>query len=85
MKTGSSCSRINKDATSWFNLVVLFVSILFLFSCQQKMMPVKQSSGGYQLVWSDEFNNNGRPDSTKWNYEHGFVRNHELQWYQPEN
>lgn len=40
---------------------------------------------GYKLVWSDEFNKDGRPDSTNWTYEKGFVRNHELQWYQPEN
>lgn len=39
----------------------------------------------YKLVWSDEFNKDGRPDETKWNYEHGFERNHELQWYQPQN
>ncbi|MFT3748816.1 MAG: glycoside hydrolase family 16 protein [Agriterribacter sp.] len=39
----------------------------------------------YKLVWSDEFNNNGAPDTAKWNYEKGFVRNEEHQWYQPEN
>lgn len=39
----------------------------------------------YQLVWADEFNKDGKPDSANWNYEYGFVRNHELQWYQPEN
>lgn len=39
----------------------------------------------YKLVWSDEFNKEGAPDSTKWNYEKGFVRNEELQWYQPQN
>jgi beta-glucanase (GH16 family) len=39
----------------------------------------------YQLVWSDEFNQDGRPDPKNWTYEHGFVRNHEAQWYQPEN
>lgn len=39
----------------------------------------------WQLVWSDEFDNTGRPDSTVWNYEHGFVRNHEAQWYQEDN
>jgi beta-glucanase (GH16 family) len=36
-------------------------------------------------VWADEFNRTGRPDSINWNYENGFVRNNELQWYQPEN
>ena len=40
---------------------------------------------GYQLVWADEFNQPGRPDSASWGYERGFVRNHEAQWYQPEN
>jgi beta-glucanase (GH16 family) len=39
----------------------------------------------YQLVWADEFDKDGRPDSAKWNYEKGLVRNEELQWYQPEN
>lgn len=40
---------------------------------------------GYKLVWADEFNKTGQPDSTNWNYEYGFVRNEELQWYQREN
>lgn len=39
----------------------------------------------WKLVWSDEFNHDGRPDDTTWNYEQGFVRNHEDQWYQAEN
>jgi len=38
----------------------------------------------YRLVWSDEFDVDGRP-SHEWSYERGFVRNEELQWYQPEN
>lgn len=38
-----------------------------------------------QLVWQDEFDESGRPDADTWRYETGFVRNHELQWYQPEN
>jgi beta-glucanase (GH16 family) len=40
---------------------------------------------GYTLAWHDEFNVDGKPDSTNWNYEQGFVRNEELQWYQPAN
>lgn len=39
----------------------------------------------YQLVWSEEFDYEGVPDSSKWRFEKGFVRNHELQWYQEEN
>lgn len=38
-----------------------------------------------QLIWNDEFNTDGKPDDTKWTYEKGFVRNEELQWYQPDN
>ena len=38
----------------------------------------------YHLVWSDEFDVDGRP-SKDWTYERGFVRNQELQWYQAEN
>ena len=38
----------------------------------------------YQLVWSDEFDVEGKP-STEWSYESGFVRNEELQWYLSED
>ncbi len=40
---------------------------------------------GYQLVWADEFENGGEPNPINWTYEHGFVRNEELQWYQSDN
>ena len=39
----------------------------------------------YRLMWADEFDVAGRPDPQNWNFEHGFVRNQELQWYQSEN
>src|SRR5207245_1879212 len=35
--------------------------------------------------WHDEFDQDGRPNPQNWTYETGFVRNKELQWYQPEN
>ena len=44
-----------------------------------------QAAGGWKLVWSDEFDRDGRPDAAKWTYETWFVRNQELQWYQPDN
>ena len=40
---------------------------------------------GYQLVWQDEFDQDGKPDPKNWTYEQGFVRNKELQWYQSQN
>ena len=43
------------------------------------------SAQEWELIWSDDFDRDGAPDSTFWNYEQGFVRNHEAQWYQPQN
>ena len=34
-----------------------------------------------RLVWSDEFNYTGLPDSTKWSNEQGMIRNNEAQYY----
>lgn len=53
----------------------LFLMLLVSETCAQE----------YELVWSDEFNVDGRLDSTVWNYERGYARNEELQWYQPDN
>lgn len=39
----------------------------------------------YEMVWHDEFDVDGRLDSKYWDYEHGFERNQEPQWYQPDN
>ncbi len=44
-----------------------------------------RSMPGMRLVWNEEFDKEGRPDSANWGYELGFVRNRELQWYTPEN
>jgi beta-glucanase (GH16 family) len=46
--------------------------------------PPKQIKG-YKLVWNDEFNENGKPNPEYWNFENGFKRNNELQWYQEGN
>jgi len=50
--------------------------------------PDSQSPAIYpsmNLVWSDEFNTEGKPNPEFWTYENGFARNQELQWYQPDN
>lgn len=62
--------------------LVSFVLILFALNAVGQGKPDKD---GYKLVWADEFNNEGAPDSTNWKYEHGFVRNNEAQWYQQQN
>ncbi len=52
-------------------------------SCQDA--PAMVVPSGYTLVWSDEFNVDGRPDSANWGYESGMVRNNEAQYYQQDN
>lgn len=52
------------------------------------MQDIKKNdpaSAGYKLVWADEFDRDGPPDPRNWTFERGFVRNEELQWYQPDN
>ncbi|TKC10481.1 glycoside hydrolase family 16 protein [Pedobacter polaris] len=68
----------------------LLLGLIFVFSCSvpksidyQKVADY--STEGYQLVWADEFEQDGVPNPKNWTYEKGFVRNEELQWYQPEN
>ncbi len=68
----------------------LLTSIILLFyimtSCQQAKNDKKEKvEDDYKLVWSDEFNYQGLPDSTKWSYdtdgnEYGWG-NHEEQFY----
>jgi beta-glucanase (GH16 family) len=59
---------------------VLILSSAFI---QNKEKVVRHDK--YELVWSDEFNKDGIPEEKNWNYETGFVRNQEDQWYQKEN
>jgi len=63
-----------------FGLLCSFNSIAQNASAQKA-----EKMDGYKLVWSDEFNKDGPPDSLNWHFENGFVRNEEAQWYQPDN
>jgi len=72
-------------------LFLIFCFSLFFYGCKKQVdkfkpdfsSPIKYNN--YNLVWNDEFNDSGSPDALKWDYEHGFVRNKELQWYQKDN
>jgi beta-glucanase (GH16 family) len=66
-----------------YSFLISVSLLLIVFSFSEKINTPTQD--GYRLVWSDEFNKTGFPDTSNWNFEKGFVRNHELQWYQPEN
>lgn len=62
-----------------FGIVLI---LIFGFVANEEKPPIHK---GYSFVWSDEFNVDGAPDEKNWNYEEGFVRNNENQWYQKEN
>lgn len=48
---------------------------------EQKSNAAPKLDAKWQLVWSDEFDYKGLPDTNKWTYEKGAVRNRELQYY----
>ena len=63
-----------------FFCALLIIIPLFSFDKKKKKKDRK-------LVWSEEFNYTGSPDPEKWDYEIGYIRNGELQYYtkRPEN
>lgn len=63
-------------------LPLLFAAASFA-QTEEPVTPPRDPA--YKLVWSDEFDGDGPVDETKWRFEEGFQRNHELQWYQKDN
>jgi beta-glucanase (GH16 family) len=65
------------------SLATLFFCALSLFAQSQKHSKTNNNKGKMQLVWSDEFNYTGLPDTNKWNYDIGGWGwgNNELQYY----
>src|SRR5262249_21993788 len=66
---------------------ILFVlALLMTIPSNSAAAPATGPAGEeYRLVWADEFNKDGPLDQEDWGFERGFVRNQELQWYQPDN
>lgn len=67
-------------------LVTLYL-LLLCFHAQAQNMDI-EAANGYELVWSDEFDYTGLPDSSKWTYDVGDGcpdvcgwGNNELQYY----
>jgi beta-glucanase (GH16 family) len=78
-------------STSPLRVLFVLAPAIVLSACQRQAGSVappadhRDESPGWELVWADEFDVDGRPNPSNWTYETGFVRNEELQWYQPEN
>ncbi|HLO79829.1 MAG TPA: glycoside hydrolase family 16 protein [Chitinophagaceae bacterium] len=66
-----------------YHLLLLLFIPLVLSYCKKNVEAPPQPD--YTLVWAEEFDKSGSPDETSWNFENGFIRNQELQWYQKEN
>lgn len=70
----------------------ILLAFCFYFGCECQASNPKDSENiekfrhqDYQLIWEDNFDQNGYPNSKNWNFEYGFIRNRELQWYKPQN
>ncbi|MHB1921470.1 MAG: glycoside hydrolase family 16 protein [Chitinophagaceae bacterium] len=81
---------------NWYFFPLFFLMIsLFSFRCSKHIVPpvspvtppvnipAPSTDTTYHLVWSDEFNYTGLPDSSKWSYEVGNSGwgNNELEYY----
>ena len=59
-------------------ITAALMTLSFLSCLIMKAQPgTSPAKAEYKLVWSDEFNSEGAPDSSKWRFENGFVRNNE--------
>lgn len=64
-------------------MISLALSLILTQTISAEQQPLVPA--GYELVWSDEFQQLGKPNPQFWDFEEGFRRNDELQWYQPQN
>jgi len=65
-------------------VLALSAAVLAAVSCCNSAGN-NNDSGEYTLVWSDEFDQDGPVDESKWGYEEGYVRNREPQDYRRAN
>lgn len=64
-------------------ILTLLLGLHAVAGAAEEIQPPRDPS--WQLVWAEEFNVDGPLDPKNWEFEKGFKRNHELQWYQPQN
>src|SRR5690606_25750871 len=63
-------------------LTVLFAIVISVVACNnQKKSAPETTAPQWELVWEDNFDLPGLPDTTVWNYETGYIRNNEAQFY----
>lgn len=65
-------------------IVCALLLVLGLSACggaEPTPYSITTDGGTWDLVWSDEFDDEGLPDPKRWGYEVGYIRNNELQYY----
>lgn len=82
--------RILSPAVGVDIAIIVILSLLLVFpaviSVADETSDQVPDYTGYDLVWNDEFDVDGPPNPDRWGYgREGFIRNHELQWYQDDN
>jgi beta-glucanase (GH16 family) len=62
---------MNRNIIFKIGVLIIIISSACGRSTSKNRNEAKAEPNGWKLVWSDEFNYKGLPDSTKWNYEVG--------------
>lgn len=76
---------MNKVYQNSLSRAALLVMMLCCSIAAANAQDIHEKYPGYELVWQEEFEGEGKPDEANWTFEKGFVRNHELQYYQEGN
>lgn len=72
--------KSNKSTMKQF--FILFAIAISATACNsQKKSTPETASPQWELVWEDNFDVPGLPDSAVWDYETGYIRNNEAQFY----
>jgi beta-glucanase (GH16 family) len=82
--TGNPSRRARRIAHGASRIASL-TAIVSIACAHPRSEPRAASGEPYALVWADEFTGDGPVAAADWSFENGFVRNQELQWYQPAN
>ena len=62
-------------------ILSVILTLGFWAVCPAQSPEIPKLDPKWKLVWSDEFEYTGLPDTNKWGYEVGYIRNKELQYY----
>lgn len=69
---------MNRNYSTFARTLIAYTTALAMcFAGRAETTP----TGEWHLVWADEFGVDGKPNDQWWDYEEGYIRNNELQYY----